>query len=173
MATKKIISKLNAQVKMEQTASQIYLSMAIWCEQNALEGSATFFYSQSDEERSHMLKIIRYINSIGGIVDLEHIDSPSYKYSSLKMILEKGLENEKKVSASINELTTFALSERDFESFNFLQWFISEQVEEEQKFQFILDKFELLGNDGRALYSINKLMGRITASAEEEQGESN
>ena len=167
MATNKVISKLNTQVNMEQTASQAYLGMAIWCEQNALEGSASFYYSQSDEERTHMLKIIKYINSIGGTVNISHIDSPSKKYTSLKMTLEKGLDSEKKVTASINKLTDLALSEKDFESFNFLQWFISEQAEEEQKFQSILDKFELLGNDGHALYSIDKLMGRMSSAEED------
>ena len=169
MASNKVISKLNAQINMEQAASQAYLGMAIWCEKNSLEGSASFFYSQSDEERTHMLKIIKYVNSIGERVSLTNIDSPSEKYSSLLMVVRKGLENEKKVTASIHKLASLVLSEKDFESFNFLQWFVMEQAEEEHKFQSILDKFNLLGDDGRALYSIDKLMGRMAALEEEEE----
>ena len=169
MESKKVIEKLNDQVSLEQIASQAYLGMAMWSEQNALDGAAIFFYAQSDEERSHMLKIVRYINSIGAEAIVSSVDGASTNYSSLNALVSQGLENEKKVTASIHELSTVALAEGDYQSFNFLQWFIIEQAEEEQKFQTIIDKFDLLGTDGRALYSIDKFMGRMSVPENEEE----
>ena len=89
--------------------------------------------------------------------------APSVKFRSLKSAVNSGLKNEQIVTASVQEITTLALAEKDYETFNFLQWFVDEQAEEEQKFQSLLDKFELLGEEGRALYSIDKLMGRMVA----------
>ncbi len=163
MASKKLISKLNDQIGLEQAASQVYLGMAIWCEGKSLGGAAAFFYAQSDEERSHMMKVLKYVNGSGGTAAVGSSDAPSVKFASLKAAVKSGLESEKKVTASVQRITTLALAEKDYESFNFLQWFVDEQAEEEQKFQSILDKFELLGEGGRALYSIDKLMGRMAA----------
>lgn len=161
MTSKKVVAKLNDQIGLEQAASQSYLGMAIWCENTSLGGAAAFFYAQSDEERGHMMKIVRYVNGCGGAVSVTSVDAPSVKFASLKAVVSAGLDSEKKVTASIQKITTLALEEKDYESFNYLQWFVDEQAEEEQKFQSILDKFELLGEDGRALYSIDKLMGRM------------
>jgi len=163
VASKKLIPKLNHQIGLEQAASQAYLGMAIWCEKNSLAGAATFFYTQSDEERSHMMKIVRYVNGSGGTASMRSAEAPSVKFPSLKSAVSSGLENEKIVTASVQKITTLALAEKDYETFNFLQWFVDEQAEEEQKFQSLLDKFELLGEEGRALYSIDKLMGRMVA----------
>ncbi len=163
MASKKLISKLNYQIGLEQAASQVYLGMAIWCEENSLSGAAAFFYGQSDEERSHMMKIVRYVNSSGGTASVGSAEAPSVKFKSLKAVVSGSLKNEQMVTASVQKITTLALSEKDYETFNFLQWFVDEQAEEEQKFQSLLDKFGLLGEDGRALYSIDKLMGRMAA----------
>lgn len=164
MASEKVLSKLNDQVAEECAASQTYLAMASWCEQNALGGAASFFYAHSDEEREHMVKIMRFMNSSGGGAAVGPTEPPTTEFTSLKSALEQALENEKKVTASINDLTTLALSEKDYDSFNLLQWFVEEQREEEQLFQGLLDKFDRLGEDGRAVHSIDKLMGRMAAA---------
>ena len=96
MESKKVIEKLNDQVSLEQIASQAYVGLAMWSEQNALDGAANFFYAQSDEERSHMLKIVRYINSIGAEAIVSSVDGASTNYSSLNALVSQGLENEKK-----------------------------------------------------------------------------
>ncbi|MBH30729.1 MAG: ferritin [Candidatus Marinimicrobia bacterium] len=150
-------------MSLEQEASLTYLGMALWSDNNGLKGAGSFFYAQSDEERLHMIKILKYITSHNGEASLPKSDVPSIEFNSLKAAVENSLENEKKVTSSIQSITTLALQEEDYESFNFLKWFVDEQAEEEEKFKSILDKFEILGKDGRALYSIDKLMGRMIA----------
>jgi ferritin len=132
--------------------------MASWCELTGYDGSAEMLYQQADEERPHMLKIIRYLNGVGipGIVPA--IKQPPSSFKTLESTFKIALKNEQAVTASFNKIADLAQKEKDHSTFGFLQWFVNEQVEEEKKFETILQKFDLLGRDKIAVYEIDKLI---------------
>jgi len=132
MLSKTIQEALNKQVAMEAASSQAYLAMASWAEiQPGFDGVTDFFYEQSDEERQHMLKLIRYINERGGFGVVPALEQPVITFPSLKKIFADFLQAEIEVSKAINELVDLALSEKDYSTHNFLQWYVAEQIEEE------------------------------------------
>jgi len=148
---------LNKQVAMEAASSQAYLAMASWAEiQPGLDGVTNFFYQQSDEERIHMLKLIRYINERGGFAIVPPLEQPNITFQSLQRVFEEFLKHEIAVSESINELVGLALQERDFSTHNFLQWYVTEQLEEEALARTLNDKLELVGDDKGGIYLFDK-----------------
>lgn len=157
MLSKSMQEALNQQVMLEAESSQAYLAMASWAEiQPGLTGVTNFFYKQSDEERMHMLKLIRYINERGGFAIVPHLEQPMITFQSLKRVFEEFLKHEVKVSASINELVDKALSEKDYPTHNFLQWYVSEQIEEERLARTLNDKLELVGDDKGGIYLFDR-----------------
>lgn len=157
MLSKPIQEALNKQVAMEAESSQAYLAMASWAEiQPGLDGITDFFYQQSDEERVHMLKLIRYINERGGFAMVPALEQPIITYQSLKRVFEEFLKHEIAVSESINELVDLALKERDYATHNFLQWYVSEQIEEERLARTLNDKLELVGDDKSGIYLFDR-----------------
>lgn len=148
---------LNNQVKLEATSSQAYLAMASWCDiQPGLDGVAEFFFLQSEEERQHMLKLIRFINERGGFTMIPALPQPIVTFKSLKSLFEDFLKHEIEVSNSINELVDLALTEKDYATHNFLQWYVSEQIEEEKTARILNDKLELIGGDKSGLYLFDR-----------------
>jgi ferritin len=142
---------------MEAASSQAYLAMASWAEiQPGLDGVTNFFYQQSDEERVHMLKLIRYINERGGFAIVPSLEQPNITFQSLQRVFEEFLKHEIAVSESINELVGLALQERDFSTHNFLQWYVTEQLEEEALARTLNDKLELVGDDKGGIYLFDK-----------------
>lgn len=157
MLHQSIQEALNNQVKLEAASSQAYLAMATWCEiQPGLGGVADFFYQQSDEERVHMLKLIRFINERGGFAAVPALDQPMVTFPSLKRLFEEFLKHELQVSASINDLVDLALKEKDYATYNFLQWYVSEQIEEEKTARVLNEKLELIGEDKSGLYLFDR-----------------
>lgn len=157
MLSKVMQDALNRQVAMEAASSQAYLAMASWAEiQPGLDGVTNFFYQQSDEERVHMLKLIRYINERGGFAIVPSLDQPNITFQSLQRVFEEFLKHEIAVSESINELVGLALQERDFSTHNFLQWYVTEQLEEEALARTLNDKLELVGDDKGGIYLFDK-----------------
>ncbi|UUV21389.1 ferritin [Paenimyroides aestuarii] len=152
MLSKDLQTALNNQVKIEGDSSQIYLAMASWAEIQGFEGIATFMYAQSDEERLHMLKLIKYINQRGGEALIPRVEQPSLDHSSFRTLFKQLFEHEVFVSKSINELVHISLQERDYATHNFLQWYVAEQIEEEATARTILDKINLIGDDKGGLY---------------------
>ena len=108
-----------------------------------------------------------FVSGVGGEAVIPSTSTPPAKYKSLKDSLEKALMNEKNVTASINKLTSLALTEKDHASYNFLQWFVNEQLEEEQQIQSILTRFELIGEEGMAIHSIDKMMEEMASKSVE------
>lgn len=157
---------LNDQISMEGFASHYYLSMASWCQISGYEGAAKFFYAQSDEERQHMLKIIHFLDTIGVSPVIPQIKQPPKIFRSLESIIKTALGNEQSVTAAINKMVEIAQKEKDHRTFNFLQWFVSEQVQEESKFEAILQKFDTIGRDKIALNEIDKFLGASAPVAE-------
>ena len=164
MLTKSIETALNNQIKIEAESSQIYLAMACWAEVKGLEGVAGFMYKQSDEEREHMLKLVKFVNERGGHAQISALKAPYVTFKSFKQMFEKLLEHEIYVSKSINDLVHVTLEEKDYSTHNFLQWYVSEQIEEEAMARTILDKINMIGDDKGGLYLFDRDIQQITVS---------
>lgn len=156
MLSKEIQIKLNNQLNRECESSQQYMSMASWAEYKGFEGICEFLYTHSDEERLHMLKLVRYINERGGHAVINSLPLPKKQYASLKELFEKLFEHEKNVSNEINILVDLTLKLKDYSTHNFLQWYVSEQIEEERLAKLILDKLKLIGEDKGGLYLFDR-----------------
>lgn len=164
MLSKNIEKALNNQIKIEAESSQIYLAMACWAEVKGLEGVAGFMYDQSNEERDHMLKLVKFVNERGGHAQISELAAPNVTFNSFKEMFEKLFEHEVFVSNSINELVHITLQEKDYATHNFLQWYVSEQIEEEAMARTILDKINLIGDDKGGLYLFDRDIQQITVS---------
>lgn len=147
---------LNEQIKMEGKASASYLAMASWCDQNGLPGSADFLYKQASEEREHMMKIFTFINDAGGNAISPEITNVNHDFSSLEEVFETALEQEIAVTKSIHKIVSLSRKSEDYAVESFLQWFITEQLEEEKSIRDILDLFQVMGTDGIALKLIDE-----------------
>ncbi|NBI12075.1 non-heme ferritin [[Haemophilus] felis] len=163
MLSQNVIDLLNKQMNLEFYSSNLYLQMSAWCEQNGFEGTAKFLAEHAAEEMQHMRKLFTYLGETGALAIVEQIDAPAHQYASLKEVIQTTYEHEKLITQKINELVGKTFEEKDYSAFNFLQWYVAEQHEEEKLFSAILDKLELFGNDGKALYLIDKDLGNISA----------
>ena len=171
MLNKRVEKTLNDQIAKEAYASNSYLAMASWCEQKGLRGCTAFFYGQSDEERQHMLKLIKYVNDSAGEAVIDAITQPKSDYKSIKDIFETSLKQERAVTASINNLVELAFTTKDHATYNFLQWYVSEQHEEESLFKTILDIINLGEEDKQSLLLVDIEIGKIRAAeAQEKKG---
>lgn len=151
-----MIDALNNQISLEAYASYYYLSMASWCDTEGLEGCAQFFFRQSDEEHEHMMRIFNYVLELDARAIVPSTAQPPADFDSIQDIFLKTYEHEKKVTASINNLVDVANSENDHVTYNFLQWFVDEQREEEALMRTIQDKLRLIGDGPQSLYYIDK-----------------
>ena len=147
MLKKKIEDICNRQVEREGFSANLYLAMASWAENNGLSGVAAWMYTQSDEERIHMLKFIKYINERGGKAIMPALKKPAADFKSVEEVFKEVLKHDEFVTASINEIVALTLDEKDFNTHNFLQWFVMEQVEEEASVRMVLDKLRLVGKN--------------------------
>jgi ferritin len=164
MISKPIESALNRQVELEGSSSQYYLSMASWAEVQGLNGVAQFLYRQSDEERMHMLKLIRFMNERGGHGLVPKLDQPQKDFKSVHQVFEEVLNHETLVSNEINHLVELCLKEKDYTTHNFLQWYVSEQIEEEALARNVLDKLRLIGDDKSGLYFFDRDLLSMSAA---------
>lgn len=165
MLSKKIEKALNNQVFHEGSSSQYYLSMASWADNEGLNGVSQFLYTHSDEERLHMLKLIKYINERGGRAIIPAFNQPPVEFDSLKSVFEAILEHEVAVSQAINELVHLCLTEKDYTTHNFLQWYVAEQIEEEALARSIIDKLNMIGKDKSGLYLFDRDIVGLSAAA--------
>ena len=165
MLKKSIANALNQQIELESYASYLYLSMASWCEQHALDGCASFFYRQSAEEHDHMMRIFRYLLEMNCKAIVPSVSKPPESFKSVKELFEKVYEHEQKVTNSISRIVELTIKENDHSSHNFLQWFVEEQREEEALVRSILGKIELIGNGPQSLYFIDNEVNKINESS--------
>ncbi len=156
---------LNLQVGKEAYASALYLAMASWAEKKGYEGISEWFYAQSEEEREHMLKFLRYVNERGGHGIVPLVDQPPVEFKDVKNVFDASLEHEQMVTRSINEIVGLALEEKDFITHNWIQWFVQEQLEEESSVQGIIDKLNML--EGKSLYVFDRDIMKIRGAGEE------
>lgn len=161
MLAKNIETALNKQIRIEAESSQVYLSMACWAEIQGLEGVAQFMYAQSDEERMHMLKLVKYVNERGGHAMVTDLKAPKTAFGTMKEMFEELYAHELFVSNSINELVHVTFEEKDYATHNFLQWYVAEQIEEEAQAKTILDKINLIGDDKGGLYLFDRDIQQI------------
>ena len=162
MISKKMVDSLNEQINKEIYSAYLYQSMASYVVSIGLNGFANWFNVQVKEELSHAEKIYNYVNQQGGRVILKAIEGPPTSFSSALDLFENTLEHEKKVTGMINKLVDLARSESDHATEAALQWFVTEQVEEESNANEILQKLELIGKDGNGLLTIDtQLAARV------------
>ena len=160
---------LNEQINAELTASYSYLAMSAYCEHTNLRGFAAWLRAQSQEEYGHAMKLVGFLQARHCKVNLQAIPTPKSDFPSLLGVFEFALEQEKLVSARIDSLYELAFKEKAFAALVELQWFITEQVEEEQTFRGIVNKLQLLKDDPSAILDLDREMGaQSTASAAED-----
>lgn len=156
MINEKVLKALNDQVKAEFESAYMYLAMSTQFAEQALDGMAHWMKLQYEEEVTHAHKIINYIIERGGQVKLEALSAPKDDYGSPLQIFEASLKHEEYVTSLINKLYELAGSEKDYATQVFLQWFISEQVEEEDSFGEIVDKMKKIPENSAALFYFDK-----------------
>lgn len=152
MLPKKVEAILNRQIAREDYSSQLYLSMASWAENNGMEGVSNWLYAQAEEERLHMLKLVKYVNERDGVAVIPGIETPPADFGDVFVAFDKVLEHEQFISASINEIVAECMAQNDFTTQNWIQWFVNEQIEEEASVRAIIDKLKLLGKNNLYLF---------------------
>jgi ferritin len=165
MVSNKVEAALNKQIEFEAISSQYYLAMASWAETQGLTGVAEFLYAQSDEERQHMLKLIKYVNERGGQALIPAMKQQPQKFKSIHYVFEEVLKHEIMVSNEINGMVEICLKEKDYTTHNFLQWYVSEQIEEEALARKILDKLKLIGDDKGGMYLFDRDLPSISVQS--------
>ncbi|MBK8956184.1 MAG: ferritin [Saprospiraceae bacterium] len=170
MLEKSIETALNAQLEKEAFASYSYLAMAAWCDQQSLDGCAQFFYRQSDEERMHMMKILHYLIERNGEITIPALQKPESGFKNIQEVFQMTFKQEQSVTQSINELINIAQKVQDHSTQNFLQWYVTEQREEEATIMKILDRIKLIGEGALSLYYIDQEVEKINKQIMAEEG---
>lgn len=149
---KKLEEICNRQVEREAYSSNLYLSMASWAETQGMSGVADWLYAQAEEERVHFLKFVKFINERGGHAVIPALEKPPVDFKGVTEMFKEVLHHEQFITASINDIVTLASADKDYGLLNWLQWFVSEQVEEEASVRAIIDKLKLLGAHNMYLF---------------------
>lgn len=160
MLSEKLSHAINAQINHELYSGYLYLSMAAYFDGESLPGFAHWMRAQAEEEQAHALKFYRYVYERGGTVTLSAIDGPPTEFASPLAVFEQTLAHERKVTGLINNLYALAVEDKDYASQVFLQWFISEQVEEEDNATQIIETLKRVGEKGQALVMLDRELGR-------------
>jgi len=171
MISKAMEKAINKQINAELYSAYYYYAMAAYFDNEGLEGMANFMKSQAVEETGHAQKFYDYVNEQGGRIILEAIDKPRTDFDSPKQIFELGLEHEKHVTSLINDLVTLALDEKDYATKVFLDWYVTEQVEEEATMDSIVRKFNIIGDSGQGLLQLDAKLGERSPVASSEENE--
>ena len=156
MLSEKMVEVLNKQINNEFYSAYLYLSMSAYSTFIGLKGFANWFMVQYQEEMVHTMKIYDYVNSHGGQVKLMAIAQPPTEFGKPLDMFEKTLEHEKFITKCINDLVNLAIKEKDHATNIFLQWYITEQIEEEANDNEIISKLKLVGKEGNGLFMIDK-----------------
>ena len=160
MISAKMQEALNGQLNAELYSSYLYLSMAAYFQHINLEGFASWMRVQAQEELIHVMKFYDFINERGGSVVLKPVEGPPTEWESPLAAFEAAYEHEQKVSGLINDLVERALEERDHASNIFLQWFVTEQVEEEDTANGVVQKIKLMGDAKGGLFMLDRELGQ-------------
>ncbi len=159
MITDKMAQALNEQINAELYSAYLYLAMASWAGTQGMRGSSNWFFIQAREEMTHAWRFYNYLSSQGRQVILDAIEKPAADFESLPHAFDETLAHEKLVTGLINKLVATARAEKDNATEIFLQWFVSEQVEEEESVGEIIDQLKLAGDNGGGLLLIDRELG--------------
>ncbi len=166
---KSIEALLNDQIKYEASASMHYMAMASWADAKGYNGIAQFFYSQSEEERVHMIKLIKFVNERGGSVVIPALEKPKASFDSLGELFTDFLKSEMFVTEQINHVIYECLNKKDYNVHNFMQWYVTEQLEEEAVARTLLDKLNIIGDDKSGHYMFDRDINTIATSVDVEE----
>jgi ferritin len=161
MLSKGMVELLNQQITLELFSSHLYLQMSAWCDVKGLDGCATFLRAHAREEMTHGYKLFDYLNETGTMASLGSVDAPPKDFSSVGELFKRVHEHECAVTKEINKLVAAASKDEDFSTFNFLQWYVAEQHEEEHLFAQILDKIQIIGEEGAGVFFIDRAIGEM------------
>ncbi len=159
MLTKKVEAAMNDQLQKELQSAYVYLGMSAWAESASFPGMATWLRQQWQEELDHAMKFYNFIVDRGAQVALAELGAPKNSYASPLVVFETALEHERSVTRSINDLYELVGKEKDFASQAWLDWFATEQVEEEKMVGQIVDDLKRIGERGDGLYLLDKELG--------------
>jgi ferritin len=171
MIKPKLAEALNKQVNAEFYASYLYLSASAYLENEGLPGMARWMRAQYEEELVHALKIVDFLYERGGRIILESIAKPPAEFGTPLNVFEAALEHEQKVTAMIDDLYSLAVEEKDPASQVFLEWFVTEQVEEESNVSGVIDQLKMAGDGGPALLMMDRQLGERPATSITTPGE--
>ena len=157
---KAVEDAMNEQIKNEFFSAYQYLSMAAYCESENLPGFAHWMRMQAREETEHAMKFYNFVLDRNGRVVLRGIEEPVVDFGSPLEVFEQALEHEQKVTAMINDLYGLAAAENDYASQTFLQWFVTEQVEEEKNAGDVVDTLKMVGDKSEALFLLDRELGQ-------------
>jgi ferritin len=166
MLSKKLLAALNDQINAELGSAYLYLAMSAHFEATNLRGSAAWMRKQAKEEIGHAMKLFDFVTDRDGRVTLQAIAQPKIKFGSTLEVWETALKQEQGVSARIHALYALAQSEKDYPTQTMLQWFITEQVEEEKTAKSILDQVRMIGATSSAIYFIDRHLGKEAGKGE-------
>ena len=162
MVLENVVKMLNEQIAKEMYAANLYLSMSSWCYENSFDGAGLFLFQHAGEESDHAKRLITYLNETDSKVKIARVDEPESQFSSLLDVFEKTYAHEQKITQSINDLVDFTLTNKDYPTFNFLQWYVNEKHEEEALFRGIVDKIRLIGSGDNGLYLADRFIKDLT-----------
>ena len=162
MLSERMMKALNKQLNAELYSAYLYLSMAAYFESKNLKGFANWMRVQAQEELMHAMKFFDYINERGGRVYLEAIEKPPTEWKSPLDVFEATYEHEVKVTSMINDLVNMSMEEKDHATYNMLQWFVAEQVEEEASADEIRQQLRMIKEDGRGIMMLDRELKQRT-----------
>jgi len=161
MISKDLQEALIEQLNKEYHSAYIYLGMSAYCSKEGFNGAANWFLIQYQEEVAHGMKLFKYLEDQNVSIILPSISAVEVEYSSLLDVFKKSLAHEQTMTKNLNNLSDLAMKNKDHATYNLLQWYVTEQVEEEATVSGIIDHIKLVGDNGYGLYTIDKeLSGR-------------
>ncbi|WP_435945443.1 non-heme ferritin [Dryocola sp. BD586] len=165
MLKAEMVEKLNEQMNLELYSSLLYQQMSAWCSYHSFEGAAAFLRRHAQEEMEHMQRLFAYLTDTGNMPCINAVPTPFCEYPSLDALFQATYEHEQLITGKINELAHAAMTSQDYPTFNFLQWYVAEQHEEEKLFKSVLDKLSLVGKSGEGLYFVDKELSTLDTQA--------
>ena len=165
MISKQMSKALNEQLNREFYSAYLYLAMSAYCNRNDFPGAANWFLLQYQEEQDHATRIYNYLIDQDAKVVLKEIAKPPKNFGSILETYEESLAHEQSMTKNLNELSDYALKEKDHATYNLLQWFVNEQVEEEATVSEIISKLKMVGEDGYGILMIDSELGKRSTAA--------
>ncbi len=151
---------INTQINLEQYSAQLYLAMSAHCEAKSFRGFAQWLRVQAQEETAHAMKLVTFLLDRGGHLELKAIEAPPTEFGSVTQVFEKILDHEQRITGTINALFDRSRQEKDFASEITLQWYVTEQVEEEANVSQILDQLRAVGEKGGGIWYLDSKLGK-------------